>query len=208
MVFARLFRRNMAVAAVTVAVGLLASHDAAAATNIYRDTMNPNGHARSMTAKRADMRACGAINGGVRHEDFPRFDACMGAHGWVIDHVVPDPPAKEEKGTVVHFDDLQPKRNGEWRGDKVLQADTRRCAAVGADYESWEFKNCMRGRGWQYSHTHYGPSDTYIDPDTGLSCRNVGGASICETPQGTVKYRNSEGLNCTRSGIVEVCSSF
>jgi hypothetical protein len=46
------------------------------------------------------------------------------------------------------------------------------------------------------------------DPDTGMSCRNFGGVAVCDPPQGTVHYRNHEGLNCTRTGIVSVCSSF
>jgi len=43
--------------------------------------------------------------------------------------------------------------------------------------------------------------------DTGMSCRNIGGASICEPPQGTVHYQNRHGLNCTRTGIVSFCSN-
>jgi hypothetical protein len=49
--------------------------------------------------------------------------------------------------------------------------------------------------------------DIFIDPDTGMSCRNTGGASICDPPQGTVKCQNRHGLNCTRTGIVSICSN-
>jgi hypothetical protein len=54
----------------------------------YRDALMPNGRARNMAAKQADMRACGAVNGFVSDNDFPRANACMKAHGWVLDRVV------------------------------------------------------------------------------------------------------------------------
>jgi hypothetical protein len=74
----------------------------------------------------------------------------------------------------------------------------------------------MRAHGWvvdRYSpdpkpRVSAGKSPTYIDPDTGMSCRNFGGVAVCGPPQGTVHYRDEEGLNCTRTGIVSVCSSF
>ena len=76
------------------------------------------------------------------------------------------------------------------------------------------FKDCMKGRGYywlstkvvQDAHSRQ-KDDTFIDPDTGMSCRNIGGASICDPPQGTVKCQNRHGLNCTRTGIVSVCSN-
>jgi hypothetical protein len=45
----------------------------------YRDALMPNGRARNMAAKRADMRACGAVNGIVLDNDFPRANACVKA---------------------------------------------------------------------------------------------------------------------------------
>jgi hypothetical protein len=76
------------------------------------------------------------------------------------------------------------------------------------------FKECMKGRGFQWISTKLvqdAPSKhgdgSFIDPDTGLSCRNNGFASICGPPEGTVHYRNRHGLNCTRTGIVSVCSN-
>ena len=48
--------------------------------------------------------------------------------------------------------------------------------------------------------------DTFIDPDTGMSCRNGGGTSICVPPQGTVHHQNRHGLNCTRTATVSFCS--
>jgi hypothetical protein len=75
------------------------------------------------------------------------------------------------------------------------------------------FKDCMKGRGYRWISTKLvqdpaGKDDSFIDPDTGMSCRNIGGASICDPPQGTVHYQNRHGLNCTRTGIVSVCSNF
>ncbi len=54
------------------------------------------------------------------------------------------------------------------------------------------------------------PKGSYIDSDTGLLCHNSDGASFCESPPAdmTVHYTNKHGLNCTRTGIVAVCTSF
>jgi hypothetical protein len=81
--------------------------------------------------------------------------------------------------------------------------------------DSPAFKDCMKGFGYRWLSTRLVPDRpgrqkdySFIDPDTGMSCRNVGGASICVPPQGTVHYRDQDGLNCTRTGIVSFCSSF
>jgi hypothetical protein len=48
----------------------------------------------------------------------------------------------------------------------------------------------------------------FIDPDSGMDCENIGGASVCGPPSGTVRcYDPEEGLNCSRSGLVSVCSN-
>jgi hypothetical protein len=54
--------------------------EARAEIDHYRDALMPNGRARNLAAKQADMRACGAVNGIVFDEDFPRVNACMKAH--------------------------------------------------------------------------------------------------------------------------------
>jgi hypothetical protein len=163
---------------------------AVAETDIYKDIRMPNGHARSMAAKRADIRACGAANG-VSEQDFARANECMRAHGWVVDHVVPDPPHRGDKGTVVNFDDLKKKPNKAARGEAVLQTDTRRCAGrTRADYESEEFKQCMLGRGWQFTYTKHAPvsssghEQTWKEVDDSgvlLTCRGIlgGFGSVC-----------------------------
>jgi hypothetical protein len=77
------------------------------------------------------------------------------------------------------------------------------------------FKDCMKNRGYRWVSTKLVKNprstpndDSFIDPDTGMSCRNIGGASICEPPQGTVKYINEDGLSCTRTGAMSACTNF
>jgi hypothetical protein len=166
---------------------------AAAETNIYKDVAQPNGHPRSLAAKHADIRACGGARG-VSDAEYWRVDACMRAHGWAIDHVIPDPPRQEPREdpdhNVVHFEDMRTKPNGAWRGDAAVQADTRRCSPhKSLDYESQEFKQCMLGRGWQFTYTKYattprGREQTWKETDddgTLLTCHGFAGGfgAIC-----------------------------
>lgn len=72
------------------------------------------------------------------------------------------------------------------------------------------FKACMGPHGYRWLSTKLvrdpsGPprDSSFIDPDTGLSCRNTGIASICVPPRGTERYNNEEGLNGTRAGLAE-----
>jgi hypothetical protein len=115
--------------------------------------------------------------------------------------------------------------------DSQIQADTVTCdsiAGVQRMTPSASYRSCMRQRGWQYRFvTRDRSTDTatstdpnfrsnarlqrghFIDHDTGMDCQNIGGASVCTAPNGTVKYYDpDQGLNCTRSGIVSVCSNF
>jgi hypothetical protein len=72
---------------------------------------------------------------------------------------------------------------------------------------SADYKRCMLRQGWRYQST--ARVKIYIDPDSGMSCHNEGGMSVCEPPQGTVHYFDpDQGLPCTRTGIVSVCSNF
>ena len=158
MTVAGTFQRSLITTAVLAVFSLGGASSAAAETDVYKDVRATNGHSRSMAAKRADMRACGAVNGTVSDADFPKSNECMRAHGWEIDHVIPEPSADDRNGTVVHFDDLKKKPNGDWRGDAALQADTRSCGhRKASDYESQEFKQCMLGRGWQFAYTKHAP---------------------------------------------------
>ena len=71
-----------------ILVMLNAAH---ADTWVFRDTLRPNGHDRSQAAKRADGRKCGSSRGWF--SDGPRMQQCMLLRGWVLDHVIPDPPS-------------------------------------------------------------------------------------------------------------------
>ena len=75
---------------------LTAAH---ADTWVMKDTLRPNGHERSMAAKRADARKCGAAHGGRSFNDAsaPNMKQCMMARGWVLDHVIPDPPSRHAR---------------------------------------------------------------------------------------------------------------
>ena len=108
--------------------------------------------------------------------------------------------------------------NGHARSQVVYDSALEACyAQTGQSREardSQAFKDCMKGFGFRWRSTRLvqdPPSrqkdDSFIDPDTGMSCRNIGGASICEPPQGTVHYQNRHGLDCTRTGIVSFCSN-
>ena len=61
-------------------------------TWVMKDTLRPNGRERSMAAKRADARKCGAARGGQSFNDAtaPNMQQCMLGRGWVLDHVIPD----------------------------------------------------------------------------------------------------------------------
>jgi hypothetical protein len=81
-------RRELMLAALVAAFAFGTTNEARAEIDHYRDVLRPHGHARSLAAKQADMRACGAVNGIVFDSDFRRANACMNAHGWVIDRIV------------------------------------------------------------------------------------------------------------------------
>jgi hypothetical protein len=75
---------------------LTAAH---ADTWVMRDTLRPNGRERPMAAKHADAGKCGAVRGGRSFNDAaaPNMQQCMLAHGWVLDHVVPDAPSRHAR---------------------------------------------------------------------------------------------------------------
>lgn len=75
----------------TVAMMALSLGAANADTYYFRDVLRPNGHERSMAAKFADGRACGATAGHT-FSNVPAFETCMRARGWVFDHYKADPP--------------------------------------------------------------------------------------------------------------------
>jgi hypothetical protein len=79
------------------------------------------------------------------------------------------------------------------------------------------FKDCMKSRGYQWLSTKLvqdpprkqtTDNGSFIDPDNGMLCQHTGFAEVCGPPPGTVHYTNKHGLNCTRTGIMSVCTSF
>jgi hypothetical protein len=85
----------------------------------------------------------------------------------------------------------------------------------------------MLQRGWKYSslsrtrvEAPRTPADPYfstdakvapghfIDHDNGMDCQNMGGAEVCDPPQGTVHYFDpDQNLPCTRTGAMSICSN-
>jgi hypothetical protein len=81
--------KRAVIAATLIFGGMLSA--AHADTWVFRDTLRPGGHDRGMAAKRADGRKCGTVGGSFK--DGTGFEPCMAARGWVLDHIIPDPPS-------------------------------------------------------------------------------------------------------------------
>jgi hypothetical protein len=146
------FRRTMAATAILVALALNTA--SAADTAYFKDVRMPNGHARDMAAKLADGAACGA-SADRSIGNMPAFEKCMGAHGWALDHFGPGASGPVQN-TAVHFVDMS---EGQRRSDAALQTDTTACDGGGkTDVESASFKQCMLGRGWQFTFTQHAPA--------------------------------------------------
>jgi hypothetical protein len=102
------------------------------------------------------------------------------------------------------------QRGGAWN-DAELQAAAQVCDAhygvvMNGAITSANYKRCMLAQGWRYQST--ARVQTFIDPDTGMSCQDEGGGAVCVPPQGTVHYFDSrKGLPCTRTGLISVCSN-
>jgi hypothetical protein len=119
---------------------------------------------------------------------------------------------------MTYHDMIRP--NGQPRSDATYNAALdvcyRQTGEAREDKDGPAFKACMKQQGYRYVSTRLvrdkasppAKDDTYIDPDNGMSCHDVGGIAICVPPQGTVHYTNRHGLNCTRTGIAAFCSSF
>ena len=96
---------------------------------------------------------------------------------------------------------------GQWT-DENLQAAAAVCdrkygMVQNVEVTSSRYKSCMLQQHWRYQST----ARENIDPDTGMNCHDEGGGSVCVPPSGTVHYQNRHGLNCTRTGIMSVCSN-
>ena len=124
---------------------------------------------------------------------------------------------------TMYRDTIRP--HGQPRSQKVYDAALDYC--YGEIHESrtepdtQAFKDCMTGRGYQYrwtkevqdaprktSRTARQDDGTYISSDTGEVCHSYGIVGVCSPPNGTVHYTNDEGLNCTRTGLMSVCTNF
>ena len=85
---------------------------------------------------------------------------------------------------------------GQWTDAKLQAAahvcDRRYGVVENSAITSASYKSCMLKQGWRYQSTAQStPSaNTYTDPDTGMSCHDFGGGSLCVPPQGTVHYTN------------------
>ena len=92
---------------------------------------------------------------------------------------------------------------------------------------SASYRSCMLQHGWKFSHlsrtrvqASRAPADPYfssnvklapghyINHDSGMDCRNEGGAEVCDGPQGTVHYFDpDQDLPCTRTGLMSICTN-
>jgi hypothetical protein len=127
-----------------------------------------------------------------------------------------------------HWADIHRPALGAAEFDARLQADAATCDGMvgpARGVPTAAYRSCMLRQGWRYlSVTRVrvpdAPSDPnfssnakvapghYIDHDNGMDCQNFGGAAVCGPPSGTVRYYDPEqGLNCTRSGLVSICSN-
>ncbi len=79
--------------ALMILLGTIAT--AQADTYTFKDVLKPNGKARSMAAKKADGRKCGAVGDYFPTQDTERFTACMRGLGWTVGNIKPAPPSDE-----------------------------------------------------------------------------------------------------------------
>jgi len=97
-----------------ILVGMMTG--AHADTWIFKDTLRPGGHERSMAAKRADGIKCGAARDGQSFNDAkaPNMRQCMSAHGWALDHVIPDPPTRHARSSNGTYTPVGNSSNDDW----------------------------------------------------------------------------------------------
>jgi hypothetical protein len=125
-----------------------------------------------------------------------------------------------------HWDYIRKPALSDAQFDSQLQADASACDSMvgpASGMPTRAYRGCMLQRGWKFlsvtrqrvpdepadpnfsSNAKVAPGH-FIDHDTGMDCQNIGGASVCSPPNGTVRYYDpDQGLNCTRSGLVAIC---
>jgi hypothetical protein len=120
---------------------------------------------------------------------------------------------------VTWHDNIRP--GGQPRSQAVLDPATDYCYAqtgLSRDAAATQaFKSCMKTRDYRWVSTKLvqdrpsklSDNGGYIDPDNGLLCHNAGFAAICTPPPAdvTIHYTNKHGLNCTRTGLMAICSN-
>lgn len=129
-----------------------------------------------------------------------------------------------------HYDYIRKPQLSNAQINSQIHEDTVACDnAVGVQQgkPSADYRSCMLQRGWKYSflsrtrvQTLRAPADPYfssnvklapghfIDHDSGMDCQNVGGAEVCDAPQGTVHYFDpDQDLPCTRTGLMSICTN-
>jgi hypothetical protein len=109
------------VAATLILGGML--NAAQADTWVFRDTLRPGGHDRSMAAKQADGRKCGTVRGSFK--DGTGFEPCMAARGWVLDHVIPDPPSRHARFRHDNGPSVDNSSNDDWAQRQRDQDNTQ-----------------------------------------------------------------------------------
>jgi hypothetical protein len=171
--------------AMLVAVSFSGITAASADTYSYKDIKRPNGQERKGAVERVDARACGMSGTHDILVRIDRFNACMAARGWALDHIDRSPEPASETNELPHspnpidsYDNILKTK----RGNAELQVDTQYCdQQAGAwritDEPTPDYRKCMLSRGWRYSHST-SPS-RWIDPETGDVCRDVSGAAVC-----------------------------
>ena len=89
--------KRLVLGTVVILYGMIGA--ASAETDVFRDTLRPGGHDRSMAAKIADGRKCGARHNAFKDENVSTFQGCMFARGWTLDHIIPDPVPRTAHGS-------------------------------------------------------------------------------------------------------------
>src|ERR1700737_3802233 len=95
-----LMKHTIIATAISTALLFTGSLQAAKAdTWVCKDMLRPNGHERSMSAKRADARKCGADRSGRSFSDTraPNMQSCMFNHRWTLSQIIPDPPSRHAR---------------------------------------------------------------------------------------------------------------
>jgi hypothetical protein len=131
---------------------------------------------------------------------------------------------------TAHYDYIRKPSLANAQVDARIQVDTATCdSAIGVQRAtpSVNYRSCMLQHGWKYSfvtRTRIQPTRTpadpyfstnarvtpghFIDHDNGMDCQNMGGAEVCDPPNGTVHYFDpDQNLSCTRTGAMAVCSN-